>query len=92
MLTVLEFVLKTKLFKDSSKILLITQMHLICSLQRNDQLTTASLSHRPCAANILFKILLTGASRVESFLLYFLSQLLAAHHGNSRLDSMHNKD
>ena len=74
MLTVLEFVLKTKLFKDCSKIFLITQMHLICSLQRHDQLTTASLSYRPCAANILLKILLTGASRVESFWLNLPSQ------------------
>ena len=42
-------------------------MHPICLLQRHNRLTTASLSHRPCAANILLKILLIGDSRVKSF-------------------------
>ena len=70
-------------------IFLITHMHW---LQRHDRLTTASLSHRPCAANILLKILLIGASRVESFWLNLPSPWLPAHHGNSRLDSMHYRE
>ena len=41
------------LLNDHSKIFLITQMHPFRSLQLHHRLTTASLSHRPCAANIL---------------------------------------
>ena len=49
------------------------------------------VSHRPCAANILLKILLIGASRVDSFWLNLPSPWLPAHHCNARLDYMHRR-